>query len=130
MIRKAALVVSLALSLLCTAEAQASLELDGGPTDLAHSIQDVTLYFTAAVDALRSQVRVFGPDGEIPVGDVYQGPKVDELVAPIEMELQPGVYLVHFIAYSTDGHVLRGSSTLIVPEPAPLARHLVKLPSR
>jgi len=129
MFHKAPLVIAILAAVLSGSAAQASLP-SGIAQSAADDTQDITLTFTSTVDPRRSHVRVFGPNGEVPVGKVHLGEKGNDLVIPIVMELQPGSYTVHFEAYSVIGQSVQGVSELTVLDPAPLAEYSWGLPSR
>lgn len=89
---------------------------------------NITLTFTAPVNADRSEVKIFGPSGPIPTGTLEYGRDRTNLLIPVSDKLQPGLYIVQFTAYSTLGQPVTGTSAITVPERPSLIRY-IGLPS-
>ncbi|KRB55058.1 hypothetical protein ASE04_04860 [Rhizobium sp. Root708] len=128
MFRNTVIATSIAVALFLATQAQASLEPNGRLSGPAEPFQNLTLSFTSTVDVERTQVRIFGPNGEVAVGKAQRS-REGELVIPIAAALEPGIYTVRFTAYSTEGQSLQGTSTVTVPLRAPSARYSAELPS-
>jgi methionine-rich copper-binding protein CopC len=76
---------------------------------------NVTLTFDTLVDANRSSVEIFGPNGRVSIGTPTRGADRSELLIPLRNDLPPGTYVVHFNAYAVTGEVMTGSTAVAVP---------------
>lgn len=107
--------VALTLSLALASGAEAALEATVNEAPVS-TTQSVVLSFSDQVDAGRSTVRVFTPSGhEIAIEDLRTGGHGTDLVAPIKIQLSPGVYRVLWRAVSRNGRTSSGTSELTVP---------------
>ncbi len=88
----------------------------------------ITLTFTAPVNADRSDVTIHGPNGPVPTGILKHGSDRTNLMIPVSDNLQPGMYIVHFTAYSTLGQPVTGTSAVTVPDRPSLVKS-IGLPS-
>jgi hypothetical protein len=77
----------------------------------------VKLWFSERVELGISRIRLVNArDATVGTGRVARIPGGDEatLMTPITVPLPPGVYTVHWITASTDGHAMRGSFAFTV----------------
>ncbi|HEX5825906.1 MAG TPA: copper resistance CopC family protein [Candidatus Limnocylindrales bacterium] len=118
-----AILAALLLALTVAAPVAADAELDRSePEDgevLATPPTEVTLRFTAGLDAGKSSVRLLGPDGDT---EVARGTPAEDGAKTMRIEdlaLVPGVYTVRWTSAALDGHLVRGRFTFTVSEPTP-----------
>lgn len=82
-----------------------------------------TLTFTGPVNIGRTTVSVYGPHGSVAVGAIKQGAHDTDVVIPVSGDLRPGMYVVHFTAYSSWGTSMTGTSAVDVPGQPSLGDH-------
>jgi methionine-rich copper-binding protein CopC len=76
---------------------------------------NITMTFTGPVNVSRTTLSVYGPNSRVHVGTLKQGSTVGELLIPVSGDLAPGLYVVHFQAFSDWGTSMSGTSTVEVP---------------
>lgn len=96
-------------------DAFANTEASPPMTDVPTSQQNITMSFTGPVNISRTTVMVYGPRGQVHVGQLKQGTNSGDVVIPLAGDLKPGLYVVHFQAYSEWGTAMSGTSTVEVP---------------
>jgi methionine-rich copper-binding protein CopC len=76
---------------------------------------NITLTFSAPVQADRTTIKLSGPRGPVPIGDLRSGGDPAEVIVPVSTDLPSGLYVIRFDAYSTSGEAMSGTSSVIVP---------------
>jgi methionine-rich copper-binding protein CopC len=82
--------------------------------------QAITISCIGCVDVSCSIAKIFGPDGEVAVGKPHSGNDRNDLIIRVPRDLQPGIYIIYYTAYSPTGQHISGTSAVSVPGPSRL----------
>ncbi len=111
--------ITLLSTLVVATDAGAAIDPDAPMDDSARFRDNITLTFTAPIKPDLTTVKLSGPNGRVPVGELKTGGDIYELVIPVPDNLSAGSYVLQFKARSVSGQVVTGTSSLIIPYSIP-----------
>jgi methionine-rich copper-binding protein CopC len=121
-LRRISTVVAIGLALLANSSATSFASTEAAPAtlDTPTSNDSITMTFTGPINVSRTTMTVYGPHGRVQVGPLKQGSSEGQLVIPLYGDLAPGLYVVHFQAFSDWGASMSGTTTVEVRDRPPM----------